>query len=591
MVCSTVSASPVRPVPALILSSSLCRTSLLSSTCCVQTPTLSITLTADSNRYGPSLLHLQRPPSVSSDGDGESDLEQCSTIDRSAFTRTFTVAALRVSAADCSNLERRLRGHLLNWPRVRNVARVPGDDLEPDIRSLLRDEEGDGGQRLNSLASRAGGESDAERKVLSPVLYRDKLAKEFNYRGFLKFRSLAKMSRPKKKKRRTKEQLVHTLLANGVGKKDYSVIEILREVDKEEDLSGLLGDEFRPGRWRGPTRLLLLDERYADKGMEELPEAVKAVMAGGTLYSEYPVIELVQCQLKLFYDYWPVNEILESILPAGMIVPTGFETVGHIAHLNLRDEHLVYKKLIAQVVLDKNRPKIQTVVNKVDTIQNDYRTMQLEVLAGNHSLVTAVIENGLRFQVDLAKVFWNSRLATERQRLVSCFASSDVVCDVFSGVGPITISAAKKVKYVYANDINPHAVEYLERNVILNKLDRKVKVFNMDGRRFIESLFSVRRLYPITQVVMHLPNDSIEFLVAFQGIYKTRERGEECSLPRIHVYGFSKADNPEFDIHERINMVLCKTVVDIETHRVRLVAPGKWMLCASFLLPENVAFT
>lgn len=49
--------------------------------------------------------------------------------------------------------------------------------------------------------------------------------------------------------------------------------------------------------------------------------------------------------------------------------------------------------------------------------------------------------------------------------------------DVFSGVGPIAISAAKKVKYVYANDLNPKAVDYLERNIVLNKLDRKIEVW------------------------------------------------------------------------------------------------------------------
>ncbi|KAG5060701.1 hypothetical protein JHK87_001730 [Glycine soja] len=50
-----------------------------------------------------------------------------------------------------------------------------------------------------------------------------------------------------------------------------------------------------------------------------------------------------------------------------------------------------------QVALDKNKPRIQTVVNKIDIIQNEYKTMQLEVLAGNHSLVTTVVENGIRF--------------------------------------------------------------------------------------------------------------------------------------------------------------------------------------------------
>ncbi|PKU85732.1 tRNA (guanine(37)-N1)-methyltransferase 2 [Dendrobium catenatum] len=37
-------------------------------------------------------------------------------------------------------------------------------------------------------------------------------------------------------------------------------------------------------------------------------------------------------------------------------------------------------------------------------------------------------------------------------------------------------------------------------------------------------------------------------------------------------------------------MALCETVIDVKIYRVRLVAPGKWMLCASFILPKNVAF-
>ncbi|CAL5321464.1 unnamed protein product [Camellia sinensis] len=77
---------------------------------------------------------------------------------------------------------------------------------------------------------------------------------------------------------------------------------------------------------------------------------------------------------------------------------------------------------------------------------------------------------------------------------------------------PIAISTARKVKHVFANDLNPFAVEYLERNCVLNKLERKIEVFNMDERRFIDAMFASQKAQSITQVVMNLPNDAAEYL-------------------------------------------------------------------------------
>ncbi|KAG4971862.1 hypothetical protein AAZX31_13G265400 [Glycine max] len=544
--------------------------------------------------YGPSLHKGTTIPSQSLN-----DAVLC----EEAFTRVFHLAALRVPSSECSALESRLRGHLLNWPRLRNIARVPGDDIDPTLAPLLPqpgngefdfDENEVEERRLVSLQRRIHGKADGDGDVLSPVLYRDRLARTFNTSGFVKFRHLAKISRPNRNKRRRKRKEKESSEGvKRVGENGFAAVEVIEEEEEGEESGGLrnlLGEEFARKKWRGSTRLLLLDERYADRGFEELPEATKAVLKEYAEKSTNLMLELVRCKLTLFYDYWQMNEVLETLLPEGMIIPSAFETVGHIAHLNLRDEHLPYKWLIAKVVLDKNKPRIQTVVNKIDTIQNEYRTMQLEVLAGNHSLVTTVVENGIHFQVDLATVYWSSRLGTERQRLLSGFTRNDVVCDVFSGVGPLAISAARIVKRVFANDLNPYAVEYLERNCVLNKLDRKIKVFNMDGRRFIKSMYDSDISQSITQVVMNLPSEAAEFLDAFRGIYKNRPKDGEYTLPLIHVYGFSKARDPEFDFHERIRIALLEVAVNVDMRRVRLVAPGKWMLCASFLLPKSVAF-
>ncbi|KAF4367752.1 hypothetical protein F8388_011327 [Cannabis sativa] len=551
--------------------------------------------------YGPSLRKGTLPPTPISqtslrtftkeDDDG-GEYNDDYAFNEESFTRVFDIAAIRVPSKDCFILENRLRGHLLNWPRIRNIARVPGDDFDDEeVKKLVGTPSNE--DSLVSLDRRMHGKAEGDGEPLSPVLHREKLVKTFDSVGFVNFRNLAKMTRPssRKKKMVDDEERSGGKNKDKVGRKGFSVVEVVEDGLMEgQDLKGLLGEGFHCRKWRWPTRLLLLDERYSKKCAEELPEAIKVVLKETIMDDRRSDFELVRCRLTLFYDYWQMDEILEAMLPNDIIIPSAFETVGHVAHLNLRDELLPYKKLIGKVILDKNKPKIQTVVNKIDSIQNDYRTMQLEVLAGNHSLVTTVVENGLQFQVDLSTVYWNSRLATERQRLLNGFTRKDVVCDVFSGVGPIAISAAKIVKRVYANDLNPQAIEYLERNSVLNKLEKKIRVFNMDGRRFIVSLFTSEKAPSITQVVMNLPNDAVEFLDAFRGILRGRTKEEEYPLPLIHVYGFSKARDPEFDFHERIRIALTEVAVDVEMRRVRLVAPGKWMLCASFILPKSVAF-
>uniref|UniRef100_A0A6N2N8T4 tRNA (guanine(37)-N1)-methyltransferase n=1 Tax=Salix viminalis TaxID=40686 RepID=A0A6N2N8T4_SALVM len=551
---------------------------------------------------GPKLLYQCKEDQ---EGEKEEGPDDVNMINEDDFTRVFDIAALRVPAKDCFSLESRFRGHLLNWPRIRNIARVPGDEMEERMVSLLGEKGSEDEETFDAFNRRIHGKAEGDGEELSPVLYREKLAKEFNSRGFMKFRNLAKISRPKRNKKRKEGKEEEGEENKRIRRDEFSVVEVVEE-EEGGDWKGLLGDEFKGrGDWIGSTRLLLLDERYAEKGVDELPQAIKVASPNYLVALAYTLGE----QLSFIkYYYLPLSPgpchdfrtadsleksfclILEALLPRDMVIPSAFETVGHIAHLNLRDEHLPYKKLIAKVVLDKNKPKIQTVVNKIDAIHNDYRTMQLEVLAGNHSLVTMVVENGLRFQVDLAAVYWNSRLASERQRLLNDFAHHDVLCDVFAGVGPIALSAAKIVKHVYANDLNPCAVQYMEKNSVLNKLERHIEIFNMDGRRFIDAMFASQKAHSITQVVMNLPNDAVEYLDAFRGVFKDKPKDKEYALPMIHVYGFSKARDPEFDFHERIRIALQEVAVNVEMRRVRHVAPGKWMLCASFRLPKSVAY-
>lgn len=130
------------------------------------------------------------------------------------------------------------------------------------------------------------------------------------------------------------------------------------------------------------------------------------------------------------YEHYNVEETLKQILPSTLPeIPSAFEVVGHIAHLNLRDDCLPYKYLIGKVILDKNS-SLQLVVNKVGNVEGEFRTFPMEIIGssnnnfvlGKDTLEVEVKEEGCRFQLNFQHVYWNSRLQYEHKRLVQHIA-------------------------------------------------------------------------------------------------------------------------------------------------------------------------
>lgn len=186
-------------------------------------------------------------------------------------------------------------------------------------------------------------------------------------------------------------------------------------------------------------------------------------------------VGVVPYELRLDYDYWTYRDVLTSLLPPELHddIPAGFNTAGHVAHLNLRDQHLPYKSLIGQVLVDKNQ-HIRTVINKTDNVgtESQFRTFGYEVLAGPDDLNVEVSENGCVFKFDYSKVYWNSKLEKEHTRLVRMFKPGEVVCDVMGGIGPFAVPAGKRGVFVWANDYNPESYKYLQDAITRNKVSQ-----------------------------------------------------------------------------------------------------------------------
>ena len=53
--------------------------------------------------------------------------------------------------------------------------------------------------------------------------------------------------------------------------------------------------------------------------------------------------------LELTYESWSAEQVLRALLPDDVTeVPSSFETIGHIAHLNLRDCQIDFKEIIGE---------------------------------------------------------------------------------------------------------------------------------------------------------------------------------------------------------------------------------------------------
>ncbi|CAL0320063.1 unnamed protein product [Lupinus luteus] len=242
------------------------------------------------------------------------------------------------------------------------------------------------------------------------------------------------------------------------------------------------------------NRYLLLSEKVKSLDLSDIPEEKLDELKG---LCEF---EVLPYSLTLGYSYWNADHVLKQILPPGVEVPSSFETIvniaspranSHIAHLNLHDELLPFKDVIAKVIYDKNYPRIKTIVNKVGTITNEFRVPEFEVLAGEHNMITEVKQYGATFKLDYSLVYWNSRLEHEHKRLVSQFQGGDIICDMFAGIGPFAIPAAQKGCIVYANDLNPYSINYLRVNAKINKVGDRIFAYNMDARKFFFQMMEV----------------------------------------------------------------------------------------------------
>jgi len=268
-------------------------------------------------------------------------------------------------------------------------------------------------------------------------------------------------------------------------------------------------------------------------------------------------------QSKTFVD------VLAEELPPNLVgsLSRSADFVGDIAVLEIPPGLEGYKQKIGKAVLATNR-HVRTVLAKASAIEGVYRTRKYEVIAGEAKTATVHREYGCVYYVDLSKAYFSPRLSSEHVRLAGLVNEGETVVDMFAGVGPFTIQIAKQHErvLVYAVDVNPGAIELLNKNVAANRVMAKVTPILGDARQVVRE----RLTGAADRVVMNLPEKAIKYVdVACEAIKPTGGI--------MHYYEFTDASDPKITAEIRLIEAVEKANREVDkvltSKTVRAIAP------------------
>jgi len=209
---------------------------------------------------------------------------------------------------------------------------------------------------------------------------------------------------------------------------------------------------------------------------------------------------------------------------------SAFDQIGNIIIVRIPDFLLPKKKLIGETLLEQVR-SAKSVFYQSSSVEGEFRTRNLEILAGDDKTETEYKESGCRFILDVRKAFFSPRLSSERIRIAELVSDGEVMVNLFGGIGMFSIIAAKKKKCnVYNIDINPDAANFCQKNITINKLAGNITSIHGDASDVVKKQLKNKS----DRTLMLLPEKSDEFLNL--AILATKNNGV------IHYYSHIHAD-------------------------------------------------
>ena len=245
-----------------------------------------------------------------------------------------------------------------------------------------------------------------------------------------------------------------------------------------------------------------------------------------------------------------LTEILADVVPCGVImdVHNAYDIIGDIAIIRLTENSMSYRQTVAEALMSVHR-NVKTVLSQTGPVHGDFRLRKLEYAAGIGNTTTVHKEAGCLLAVDVEKCYFSPRLLFERTRIAHLVGNGETILNMFAGVGSFSIVIARHsgAEKIFSVDVNPIAIQFMQKNVRLNKVYGKVlPVLGDAGQIIKEKLNNVA-----DRVLMPLPEKAIEYIqYALLALKK--------SGGWIHYYDFEHATKNEDPVEKAKSKVAKK---------------------------------
>jgi tRNA (guanine37-N1)-methyltransferase len=230
-----------------------------------------------------------------------------------------------------------------------------------------------------------------------------------------------------------------------------------------------------------------------------------------------------------------------------------YDVIGDIAIIRVTERSRKCSRIIAETIMDVHK-NVKTVLAQTSSVLGDFRLRKLEFLAGEDKATTMHKESGCLFSVDVEKCYFSPRLLYERMRIAKQVGNGEVVVNMFAGVGCFSIIIAKhsKPEKVHSIDVNPAAFQFMQENIRLNRVYRRVIPTKGDAREVIE-----KRLHCVAdRVLMPLPEKAFEYLP--HALLALKKAGGW-----IHYYDFEHARKNENPV-EKVKLKVAEKLESLD---------------------------